>query len=120
MGLPEPHAQQREVLLLDPTPCDLHEAAPGNAPGSSQATCCADHAQGLRQPTWKTRDVIRPEALIVDDTGFLEDADATPCVPRQYTGTAGKVSAGLGGFLASGAECRRGGRSRCRPRCWCR
>lgn len=49
--------------------------------------------------------MIRPEALIVDDTGFLEDADATPCVSRQYTGTAGKVSAGLGGFLASGAGC---------------
>ncbi|MFI9549961.1 IS701 family transposase, partial [Streptomyces sp. NPDC052016] len=40
---------------------------------------------------WKMQD-IRPEALIVDDTGFLKDGDASPCVSRQYTGTAGKVT----------------------------
>ncbi|MFE5190571.1 transposase, partial [Streptomyces sp. NPDC056628] len=33
-----------------------------------------------------------PEALIVDDTGFLKDGDASACVSRQYTGTAGKVT----------------------------
>ncbi|MER6714724.1 IS701 family transposase [Streptomyces sp. NPDC000877] len=41
---------------------------------------------------WKMQDVIRPEALIVDDTGFLKDGDASACVSRQYTGTAGKVT----------------------------
>lgn len=41
---------------------------------------------------WKLQDVIRPEALIVDDTGFLKDGDASACVSRQYTGTAGKVT----------------------------
>ncbi|MEU3517139.1 IS701 family transposase, partial [Streptomyces sp. NPDC006654] len=40
---------------------------------------------------WKMQDAIRPEALIVDDTGFLKDGDASACVSRQYTGTAGKV-----------------------------
>jgi SRSO17 transposase len=37
------------------------------------------------------QEVIRPEALIVDDTGFLKDGDASACVSRQYTGTAGPV-----------------------------
>ncbi|MFE4957956.1 transposase [Streptomyces sp. NPDC056653] len=32
------------------------------------------------------------EALIVDGTGFLKDGDASACVSRQYTGTAGKVT----------------------------
>jgi SRSO17 transposase len=41
---------------------------------------------------WKMQEVIRPEALIVDDTGFLKDRDASACVSRQYTGTAGKVT----------------------------
>jgi SRSO17 transposase len=41
---------------------------------------------------WKMQEVIRPEALIVDDTGFLKDGDASACVSRQYTGTAGKVT----------------------------
>jgi len=30
--------------------------------------------------------------LIVDDTGFLKDGDASACVSRQYTGTSGKVT----------------------------
>ena len=31
------------------------------------------------------------EALVVDDTGFLKDGPASPCVARQYSGTLGKV-----------------------------
>ncbi|WP_413754930.1 IS701 family transposase [Streptomyces sp. MMBL 11-3] len=41
---------------------------------------------------WRMQDAIAPEALIVDDTGFLKDGDASACVSRQYTGTAGKVT----------------------------
>lgn len=36
--------------------------------------------------------VIRPTAMVFDDTGFLKDGDASACVSRQYTGTAGKVT----------------------------
>src|SRR5260370_10690750 len=31
------------------------------------------------------------EALVVDDTGFAKDGDASPCVARQYSGTLGKT-----------------------------
>jgi len=31
------------------------------------------------------------EALVVDDTGFVKDGAASPCVARQYSGTLGKV-----------------------------
>jgi SRSO17 transposase len=31
------------------------------------------------------------EALVVDDTGFVKDGTASPCVARQYSGTLGKV-----------------------------
>ncbi len=30
------------------------------------------------------------EALVIDDTGFGKDGDASPCVARQYSGTLGK------------------------------
>jgi SRSO17 transposase len=49
-------------------------------------------AHVLARLAWKMQDVIRPEALIVDDTGFVKDGDASPCVSRQYTGSAGKVT----------------------------
>ena len=32
------------------------------------------------------------EALVVDDTGFPKDGDASPCVARQYSGTPGKTA----------------------------
>ena len=36
--------------------------------------------------------VGRPvEALVVDDTGFVKDGSASPCVARQYSGTLGKT-----------------------------
>jgi SRSO17 transposase len=41
---------------------------------------------------WKMESVIRPKALLFDDTGFLKDGNASACVSRQYTGTAGKVT----------------------------
>lgn len=53
---------------------------------------------------WRMQQVIKPTALIVDDTGFLKDGDASACVARQYTGTAGKVTncqAGISLHLAS-------------------
>src|SRR5579872_5371557 len=31
------------------------------------------------------------EALVVDDTGFVKDGSASPCVARQYSGTLGKT-----------------------------
>jgi SRSO17 transposase len=31
------------------------------------------------------------EALVIDDTGFPKDGDASPCVSRQYSGTLGKT-----------------------------
>ena len=33
----------------------------------------------------------RPEAWVIDDTGFVKDGTASPCVARQYSGTLGKV-----------------------------
>ncbi|GAA2987026.1 hypothetical protein GCM10020227_64760 [Streptomyces flavovirens] len=36
--------------------------------------------------------VIKPTVLVIDDTGFLKDGDASACVGRQYTGTAGEVT----------------------------
>ncbi|MCX4722421.1 IS701 family transposase [Streptomyces sp. NBC_00963] len=41
---------------------------------------------------WKMEAAIQPSALIFDDTGFLKDGNASACVSRQYTGTAGKVT----------------------------
>ncbi|MFW6725229.1 IS701 family transposase [Streptomyces sp. MAR4 CNY-716] len=41
---------------------------------------------------WRMEAAIRPTALVFDDTGFLKDGTASPCVSRQYTGTAGKVT----------------------------
>lgn len=51
-----------------------------------------DPAHGRARPAWRMHEAIGPEALIVDDTGFLKDGDASACVARQYTGTAGKVT----------------------------
>ncbi|MFI2199082.1 transposase [Streptomyces coeruleorubidus] len=36
--------------------------------------------------------VIRPKAVVFDDTEFLKDGSVSACVSRQYTGTAGKVT----------------------------
>ncbi|WP_443061846.1 IS701 family transposase [Streptomyces sp. NBC_00490] len=51
-----------------------------------------DPAHVRARLAWRMHEAISPEALIVDDTGFLKDGDASACVSRQYTGTAGKVT----------------------------
>src|SRR4051794_6550696 len=35
--------------------------------------------------------LVRPEAWVVDDTGFKKDGSASPGVARQYSGTLGKI-----------------------------
>ncbi|MFD7264066.1 IS701 family transposase [Streptomyces sp. NPDC059874] len=63
-----------------------------------------DPAHVRARLAWRMQPVIRPAALIIDDTGFLKDGDASACVTRQYTGTAGKVTncqAGVSLHLAS-------------------
>ncbi|MEV7039167.1 transposase [Amycolatopsis sp. NPDC051061] len=35
---------------------------------------------------------LAPEAVIFDDAGYLTSGRSSPCVARQYTGTAGKVT----------------------------
>ncbi|WP_190195491.1 IS701 family transposase, partial [Streptomyces minutiscleroticus] len=69
-----------------------------------------DPAHVRARLAWRMQDVIGPEALIIDDTGFLKDGHASAGVARQYTGTAGKVtncqvgvSAHLAGDHASAA-----------------
>ncbi|MFJ4014256.1 IS701 family transposase [Streptomyces sp. NPDC090026] len=51
-----------------------------------------DSAHVRARLAWKMEAAIRPSALIFDDTGFLKDGNASACVSRQYTGTAGKVT----------------------------
>ncbi|ANS62292.1 putative IS701 family ISMmq4-like transposase [Streptomyces lincolnensis] len=51
-----------------------------------------DPAQVRARPAWRMHEAIDPEALIIEDTGFLKDGGASACVSRQYTGTAGKVT----------------------------
>ncbi|WP_345347858.1 IS701 family transposase, partial [Rhodococcus olei] len=36
-------------------------------------------------------DLIKPDAWVIDDTGFAKDGDGSPCVARQYSDTLGKV-----------------------------
>ncbi|MEU2874532.1 IS701 family transposase [Streptomyces olivoreticuli] len=63
-----------------------------------------DPAHVRARLAWKMEQAIRPNALIIDDTGFLKDGVASACVSRQYTGTAGKVTncqAGVSLHLAS-------------------
>src|SRR3954464_4500210 len=35
---------------------------------------------------------INPTAWVADDTGFCKDGRLSPCVARQHTGTAGKIT----------------------------
>lgn len=37
------------------------------------------------------------EALAVDDTGFVKDGTASPCVARQYSGTLGEPATARSG-----------------------
>src|SRR5690349_16017662 len=36
-------------------------------------------------------DTLRPDAYVVDDSGYPKDGTASPCVARQYSGTLGKT-----------------------------
>ena len=70
-------------------------------------------------------------ALVVDDTGFPKDGDASPCVARQYSGTLGKTGncqvgvsvhlvndhASCAAGLAAVLPCRAGTIRRWRTRC---
>ncbi|WP_406486491.1 IS701 family transposase [Streptomyces sp. NBC_01563] len=63
-----------------------------------------DAAHVRARLAWRMQPVIKPTALVIDDTGFLKDGDASACVTRQYTGTAGQVTncqAGVSLHLAS-------------------
>ena len=40
----------------------------------------------------KMHTAIDPIGWVVDDTGFVKDGRLSPCVARQYTGTAGKIT----------------------------
>ncbi|MFJ1569123.1 IS701 family transposase [Streptomyces erythrochromogenes] len=51
-----------------------------------------DPAHVRARLAWSMEKAIRPTVLIFDDTGFLKDGNASACVSRQYTGTAGKVT----------------------------
>ncbi|MEU0837819.1 IS701 family transposase [Streptomyces sp. NPDC005969] len=51
-----------------------------------------DPAHVRARLAWMMEAAIRPTAVVFDDTGFLKDGDASACVSRQYTGTAGKVT----------------------------
>ena len=45
-----------------------------------------------RRLAQKMAGAIDPQAWVLDDTGYLKNGNASPCVARQYTGTAGKVT----------------------------
>ncbi|WP_256986942.1 transposase [Streptomyces sp. BR123] len=66
-----------------------------------------DPAHVRARLAWMMQAAIKPTALVIDDTGFLKDGDASACVTRQYTGTAGKVTncqAGVSLHLYSAAQ----------------
>ncbi|HLX51210.1 MAG TPA: transposase [Streptosporangiaceae bacterium] len=70
----------------------------GAAGGRSSAAAAVHHFfhLGLRRGAGKCARwfaASQPvEALVVDDTGFAKDGDASPCVARQYSGTLGKTA----------------------------
>ncbi|MEU3776827.1 transposase, partial [Streptomyces sp. NPDC032472] len=51
-----------------------------------------DPAHVRARLAWRMEGAVRPTVLVFDDTGFLKDGNASACVSRQYTGTAGKVT----------------------------
>ena len=51
-----------------------------------------DVAGVRRRIAAKLLSLIEPDAWVVDDTGFIKDGAASPCVARQYSGTLGKVA----------------------------
>ena len=51
-----------------------------------------DHQAVRRRLADRALGVVDADAWVVDDTGHVKDGTASPCVARQYTGTAGKVT----------------------------
>jgi SRSO17 transposase len=51
-----------------------------------------DYAAVRRRLTQRAIGAVSADAWVVDDTGHVKDGQASPCVARQYTGTAGKVT----------------------------
>jgi SRSO17 transposase len=51
-----------------------------------------DYTAVRRRLAARSLQVVEPEVWVLDDTGHVKDGDASPCVARQYTGTAGKVT----------------------------
>lgn len=88
----------RGVLLdgrrksVEPMAARLGEDGNRQALAHSITSSPWDAAYVRARLAWRMQDVVDAEALIVDDTGFLKDGDASACVSRQYTGTAGKVT----------------------------
>ncbi|KAA6202984.1 AAA family ATPase [Streptomyces parvus] len=63
-----------------------------------------DAAHVRARSAWRMQPVAGPRLRLIDDTGFLEDGDASACVARQCTGTTGKAAncrAGVSLHLAS-------------------
>lgn len=51
-----------------------------------------DHTAVRRRLADRAITTVAPDAWVLDDTGHVKDGDASPCVSRQYTGTAGKIT----------------------------
>ena len=75
------------------------DAADGGAAGGGSPAVAAVRDQS-RRGTWsrcgktlarRAVELIDPDAWVIDDTGFVKDGAASPCVARQYSGTLGKV-----------------------------
>lgn len=77
---------------VEPTAARLGEDGNRQAPAGFITTSPWDPAHIRAQLARRMEEAIRPEALVFDDTGFSKDGTASACVPRQYTGTAGKVT----------------------------
>ncbi|MFE9287988.1 IS701 family transposase [Streptomyces olivaceus] len=89
---------------VEPMAARLGEDGNRQAPAHFVTSSPWDAAHVRARLAWRMQPVVKPTALIIDDTGFLKDRDASACVTRQYTGTAGKVAncqAGLSLHLAS-------------------
>ncbi|WP_205447466.1 transposase, partial [Candidatus Frankia alpina] len=50
-----------------------------------------DHVEVRRRLAGWATEFVRPEALVVDDTGFVKDGVHSPGVARMYSGTLGKI-----------------------------
>lgn len=77
---------------VEPMAARLDEDGNGQAPAHFITSGLWGAAHVRARLAWRMQQVIEPTALIIDDTGFLKDGDASACVARQYTGTAGEAT----------------------------